>query len=129
MQRGIQRPALHRESVFLADPDFPGQGLDPLEQLLKGTGGEAAEMDLNPFGIAGADIGPGQQLHIAGEQHPAVFRPDIFRPHPPQLVAQNPLDAEQAGGAKFHVSHVFLSFPSPGRSGQTNGAGKPARPH
>lgn len=93
-QGGIERPALDREGVAFADPSLPRDSFHTLEQFLKGAGREAPGEDLDPFGVAGADVGARKYVRAARKQDAAGFGTDVFRPHPSQLVPQNALDAE-----------------------------------
>ena len=93
----------HGEGVLLVQKGFPGQGPRALEQILEGTGGELPQQQKHPLPKPAAQVGPGQQLRPAGEQHPAVFRPDVFTPQLPQLLRRQALYPHQAGGRSMSI--------------------------
>ena len=103
VQGAVQTVALHGESPVFRDIPLPGDGLDPLEQLVEGAGGEAAHDQQHPFPEPGTDVGPGQARFIGIEIDPAVFRADIGHVHMAQLIAHQSLQPEQAGNTKFKI--------------------------
>ena len=106
-QVGIERIALHREAVGLADPFLPRQRLHALKELLEGVGLKRAHQDQDALREARADAGPRQDMLVAGKQHPAVFRLYVLRFHFAQLVRDQSLQPQQAGDAVM-VRHTSL---------------------
>ena len=108
MQGAVQTVALHGEGPVFGDIPLPGDGLDPLEQLVEGAGGEAAHDQQHPFPEPGTDVGPGQARFIGIEIDPAVFRADIGHVHMAQLIAERALQPEQTRRAESE-SHAVSS--------------------
>ena len=105
--------ALHREPAVFGDKILQAGPVNALEQLFKGFRLEIRQHQQHPLAGAQTHVGLGHGIGVSGEQHPAVFHPDILQAQPSQLVTGNALQAEQAGHRKFkliHSSSVFVSL-------------------
>ncbi len=86
VQLRVKRPSLDRKGVFYADEPFQRQCPDPVKELGEGAGGKPPQQDLDPLGVAGTNIGPSQNGHRTGKQHPPILRAHIVGAQTTQLI-------------------------------------------
>ena len=107
MQLAVQAVALDRERAVLRDEALERHGLHPLKQILKAVRVEFGQQDHHALAHAAAEVGLRHGGEIALKKNAPVLDPDVPQLQPPQLIADEPLESEQARHAKSHRIHVF----------------------
>ena len=120
VELAVEAVALDGELAIPGDQVLQGQGLDALIERLKGPGLEAAQQQHHPLAHAQAQIGPGHVQKVAGKEGPAVLHPDLREAHPPQLLAHQALQPEEAGHGKGKFLHNCSCPAAPGTAALSN---------
>ena len=105
MELGIEAVALDREGALARDKAFERDGLDALIQLLECPGREARQQDHNAFAHAKPHVCARHVRKIAVKKDAAILHAHALQVHAAQLVADQPLQPEQAGDGKSKVFH------------------------
>ena len=109
VQLGGDGVALHREGRVPGQILLPGDGPGALKQLLKAAGREPAQHQQHPRPAAQVDVQPRQVGQFSPAQHPAVFHLHVLQAQPPDLVAHQFFQPQQAGHHKcMHIAPRFV---------------------
>mgnify|MGYP000720217656 CR=1 FL=1 len=105
MKLGGEGVALHGEGRVPGQIVLPGDGPGALKQLLEAAGRKPAQHQQDPGAAAQVDVQPRYVGQLAPAQDPAVFHLHIPQPQPPDLVAHQFFQPQQAGHHKcLHIA-------------------------
>ena len=115
-QLAVQGGALHREGGVCRQQLLPGDGVDPVEQVVKGLGLVVGQQQHHPLHRPEVQVGGGDHLSPAPEGQPAIGDPQVLSAQPLELKAGGGLAAKKAGCNQFvHCRHGdILSFAAKG---------------
>ena len=97
VQLAAEAVALDRKGAVLGNQLLQGDGFYGLIQVLKAVDVGTAQQNHHPLAHAAVEIGPGDGLGAAGEEHAPVLHPHLLHAQAAQLVAHQTLQPEQAG--------------------------------
>ena len=109
-QLAVQGRALDRERRVCGQQLLPGDGVDPVEEVVEGLGLVAGQQQQHPLHRAQVEVGGSDHLGPAPEGEPPVGDPQVLRAQPPQLEAGGGLTAKKAGGDQFVGCRHGTSF-------------------
>ena len=108
VELGTQTVPFHRKCAVPGN-EFLQRGMkDALKQLFKGFGGETGQPQQDPFSGTQIQVGFDDIGKVPVEQDAAVFRTDVQKVHPPQLLSGDTLQSEQTGDATGKTRHNEL---------------------
>jgi hypothetical protein len=108
VQRGIETVTFDGEFSVYRDIVLPRQGTDPLEELVKGGGGERPQLHQHPGAAAQVDVQAGDVGKGALAVDATVFGADVLQPQALDLVGHQALQPKQARNRQSHMRVLLI---------------------